>query len=60
MDFRLPSGKRLGDANRAELFEAADYYGKMAEASFRKARWLEARAQDVDALKASLGLVADK
>ena len=60
MDFKLPSGKRLGDANRAELYDAAIHYGKLAEASFQKARCLEARAQGVAALKASQGLASDK
>ena len=30
LDFRLPSGKRLRDATREEVLEAAEYYGRQA------------------------------
>jgi hypothetical protein len=39
-DFKLPSGKRFGDANAEELRAAADYYSIKAESEFKKGREL--------------------
>lgn len=43
-DFPLPGGKRLGDANAAEILEGAGSYHRNAADAAHKARWLEAVA----------------
>lgn len=47
LDFQLPGGKRLGDAARSEVAEAADVFGKMARDLSWKSRWLEHVAQSL-------------
>jgi hypothetical protein len=47
LDFPLPGGKRLGDATRGEVGEAADLYGSQARDMAWKARWLAHVAQSV-------------
>lgn len=47
MDFPLPGGKRLGDATRGEVSEAADAYGKQARDMAWKSRWLGHIAQSL-------------
>lgn len=44
-DMRLPSGKRLGDAVRADLVEAAAFYADLAKRNDDKAKFLAAVAQ---------------
>lgn len=46
-DFPLPGGKRLGDATREEIAEAAQFYMKQANDMAWKARWLSAVAAKV-------------
>lgn len=41
LDFPLPGGKRLRDATRQDLLEAADFYRKQAADMASKAAWLE-------------------
>lgn len=46
LDFPLPNGKRLRDATRADLLEAAEFYGKQAANMTAKAEWLQ-RVADI-------------
>ena len=46
-DFPLPGGKRLGDATREEVIEAAEFFGKQARDMAWKSRWLAHVAQSV-------------
>jgi hypothetical protein len=46
-DFPLPGGKRLGDANRDEIAEAADQYARQAQTISHRARWLTVVAEKV-------------
>lgn len=49
--FPLPGGQYLGEATKAEVTEAADFYGKQANDMTAKARWLAAIAAKLDAKK---------
>lgn len=44
-DMRLPSGKRLGDAVKSDLVEAAAFYADLAKRNDDKAKFLAAVAQ---------------
>lgn len=46
-DFLLPGGKRLGDANAAEILEGSAAYQRSASDAAHKARWLVAVAARV-------------
>lgn len=46
-DFPLPGGKRLGDANAAEIAEGAQAYAETAADAAHKSRWLQAVAAKV-------------
>jgi hypothetical protein len=41
LDLRLPSGKRLGDATKIEVLEAAQTYDDLAASNESKAVWLK-------------------
>ena len=45
--FPLPGGKRLGEATRQEIAEAAHFYERQAGDMAHKARWLQLVAQSV-------------
>lgn len=47
LDFPLPGGRRLGDATRAEVVDAARFYTSHAEDMAHKARWLARVAEAV-------------
>lgn len=47
MDFPLPGGKKLGEAFRPEVAEAATLYGSQARDMAWKSRWLELVAQSL-------------
>lgn len=47
MDFPLPGGKKLGDATRAEVSAAAEFYRRQAVDMSSKAVWLRFVAQSV-------------
>lgn len=47
MDFPLPGGLRLGDAQRADLSAAAAFFSRQATDMGRKARWLGLIAQSL-------------
>lgn len=47
LDFPLPNGKRLRDAKRADLLEAAEFYAKQAANMQSKADWLSRIAEIV-------------
>jgi len=46
-DFPLPGGKRLGDANAAEIAQGAQAYAETATDATHKSRWLQAVAAKV-------------
>jgi len=49
MDFILPHGaQRLGEATRAELIRAVEFYRKQAQTELQRARWLELVAERVE------------
>lgn len=50
-DFPLPGGKRLGEATREEVAQAAEFFGRQARDMAWKSRWLEHVAQSVPAGK---------
>lgn len=49
--FPLPGGKRLQDASRKEITEAADFYEKQSDDMGTKARWLRLVAQSLPGRK---------
>jgi len=51
MFFRLPSGPLLGQAKRADVDAAADFYAKQAQDMGWKARWLQMIAKHVEGNK---------
>lgn len=50
-NFPLPGGKRLGDALKCEVDEAATFYSLQANANAARARWLSAIAERMPASK---------
>ena len=47
LDFPLPGGKRLAEASRGEVAQAADFYATQAADMSHKGRWLRLVAQSV-------------
>lgn len=47
LDFRLPGGKKIKDANRSEIEADAEFYGRQASDMGHKARWLRLIAQSI-------------
>lgn len=47
-DFRLPGGKKLVQANKAEILLAAEQYSKQGSDMLHKARWLKAIADEMN------------
>lgn len=45
LDFPLRGGKRLGDATRPEVADAADWYETLRKANGKNAKWLHAVAK---------------
>jgi hypothetical protein len=45
--FPLPGGQRLGEASRADVAGASDFYGKQAKDMSHKSRWLTLIAQSL-------------
>ena len=45
LDFQLRNGKRLGDATRPDVLQAADWYGVLARTNGTNAKWLSAIAK---------------
>lgn len=58
--FPLPGGKQLGEATRAEISAAADFYGGQAADMTTKARWLRLVAQSVPDGKRVADVLTDK
>ena len=60
LDFPLPNGKRMRDASKADLVEAATFYGTQAKDMSHKARWLDAIAARVGRKKVGDVLSAEQ
>lgn len=58
--FPLPGGKRLGEATRQEIAEAAGFYERQAGDMAHKARWLQLVAQSVPAGKTAGDVLTDE
>ena len=58
--FPLPGGKKLAEATRAEIAEAAGFYDRQAGDMAHKARWLRLVAQSVPAAKTVGDVLTDK
>lgn len=57
--FPLPGGKRLGDATRGEISEAAGFYERQGRDMADKARWLRLVAQSVTGKKTASEVLSD-
>jgi len=60
MMFPLPGGKKLGEATRGEIGEAATFYEKQAGDMTVKARWLRLVAQSIPSGKTARDALTDK
>ena len=58
--FPLPGGKKLGEATREEIAEAAQFYDAQATDMSVKARWLRLVAQSVPGNKTAGDVLTDK
>lgn len=58
--FPLPGGKKLGEATREEIAEAAQFYETQATDMGVKARWLRLVAQSVPGNKTAADVLSDK
>lgn len=58
--FPLPGGKKLGEATRDEISEAAEFFGKQASDMDHKARWLRLVAQSVPGDKTAADVLTDR
>lgn len=58
--FPLPGGKKLGEASRQEISDAAGFYAQQAGDMAHKARWLQLIAQSVPADKTVGDVMTDE
>lgn len=58
--FPLPGGKKLGEATREEIGEAATFYETQSKDMGVKARWLRLVAQSVPGDKTAADVLSDK
>lgn len=58
--FPLPGGKRLGEATREEVAEAARFYERQAGDMAHKARWLQLVAQSIPDGKTAGKVLSDE
>jgi hypothetical protein len=59
-EWPLPGGQKLGDASRAEVTAAADFYSHLAERNGARGSWLRAVSEKVRGEKAVRDCVTEK
>ena len=60
LTFPLPGGKKLGEATRDDVAEAASFYKSQSEDMGHKARWLQLIGQSIPADKTVADVLTDK
>lgn len=60
LTFPLPGGKKLGEATRAEISKAAEFYRSQSADMQSKAKWLQLVAQSIPEDKTAGDVLTDK